>query len=425
MSCQNRRLADENARDKGAQNRVYADRVGGQRHQSGDYQDRSDDGDLADKPVVGPADHPKHEAAPDGEAENEKDRGADQTLCEGRQINPAMQCEPQDYRHDDPTDRVVDDRGSDDHLADGAAKKADLANYHRNDLYGRDRQGDSEKQCCDQPLLGIGQHRVGQQLAEQNTTEEGHDDPGGRHAKRGGARAADHPQIGLHAGQQEQQQNAELSYGVDHRLLVGARRKQGVLKGGPEGTQGRRAEQDAGDQLAHDWGLANPLHRLAHQPPACEQYDDLQQENHTGGAARCVLGGERQYRNEEKRDGAQQHGHRAIRQSGHGLHRARQRRVAFTAFLPFADSWSALPTITPGYPLRLNGIFGVLTGKRSMSHPGFGSALVIGYHLPAGDDLQSPTRSLERTFQRRITRTGQNRTLLRSRMSGRVPMISF
>jgi len=93
-------------------------------------------------------------------------------------------------------------------------------------------------------------------------------------------------------------------------------------------------------------------------------------------------------------------------------------------FLAFAASWSDLPIITLGYPLRLNGIFGVPSGKRSMSHPGFGSAIVIGYHLPTGDDLQAPTRSLERTFRRRITRTGQNRTSLRSKMSGRIPITS-
>ena len=92
-----------------------------------------------------------------------------------------------------------------------------------------------------------------------------------------------------------------------------------MLKPGPEGTQSRWSEQDAGDQLAHDRRLADPLHHLAHQPPACEQYDDLQQENHSGGTARCVLGGERQHRNEEKWDGGQQHRPRRMRQVGHNV----------------------------------------------------------------------------------------------------------
>ena len=61
---------------------MHADRIGRQRHQSSYHQDRSDDGDLADKSVVRPADHPKHEAAADSEAEDQKDRRATEALGE-------------------------------------------------------------------------------------------------------------------------------------------------------------------------------------------------------------------------------------------------------------------------------------------------------------------------------------------------------
>ena len=131
---------------------------------------------------------------------------------------------------------------------------------------------------------GSGSIDVGQQLAEQNAAQERHDDPGDRDAERGSARAAHDRQIGLHAGQQQQQQNAELRDRVDHRLLLGARRKQRMLQLGPERTENRGTEQDAGDQLAHDRRLADPLHQLAHQPAADEQDNDLGKENDLGGA---------------------------------------------------------------------------------------------------------------------------------------------
>ncbi len=66
-------------------------------------------------------------------------------------------------------DRVVDDRGGDDDLADGAAQKADLAHHHRHDLDRGDRQRDPKEQRGDQPLARIGQHRIRQQLAKRET----------------------------------------------------------------------------------------------------------------------------------------------------------------------------------------------------------------------------------------------------------------
>ena len=293
----------KNAGDEGAEHGVYADRVGDQRHHPGCHQDRRDDRELAEEPVVRPADEPKHEAAADGEAENEKDRRAEEALGERGGVDPAVQCKPEGHGHDDPADRVVDDRSRDDHLADRTAEEADLAHHHRNDLYRRDRQRGPEKQRCDQSLPRIGQHRVRQQLAQENAAEERYGDPGDRHADRSPARAADNRQVGLHTGQQKQQQNTELRDGVAHRLLVRARRKQGMLKLGPEGTQNGGTEQDAGDQLAHDRRLADPLHQLAHQPPADKQRDDLGQENHHGGPVRSLVSGEHQCRNEAEWEG--------------------------------------------------------------------------------------------------------------------------
>ena len=88
------RIGDWPTRDAGdesAEHRVHADRVGRQRHQPGYHQDRGNDRDLADKSVVRPADHSKHEATPDRKAEYEKDCGAEEALRECPKINPAMQ----------------------------------------------------------------------------------------------------------------------------------------------------------------------------------------------------------------------------------------------------------------------------------------------------------------------------------------------
>ena len=71
-------------------------------------------------------------------------------------------------------------------------------------------------------------------------------------------------EIGLHSGQQQQQQDAELRHRVDHRLLLGRSPETapaGTPARGQPSTEG--PEQDAGDQLAHDRRLADPLHHLA------------------------------------------------------------------------------------------------------------------------------------------------------------------
>jgi hypothetical protein len=47
----------------------------------------------------------------------------------------------------------------------------------------------------------------------------------------------------------------------------------------PERAQNRGAQQKAGQELPHDGGLADPLHRLPHQASDQEQDNDLRQEN--------------------------------------------------------------------------------------------------------------------------------------------------
>ena len=59
--------------------------------------------------------------------------------------------------HDEPADRVVKDRGGDDHLADGTPHEAKVAHHQRHDLDRADGQCGAEKQRGDQPLLRTGQ----------------------------------------------------------------------------------------------------------------------------------------------------------------------------------------------------------------------------------------------------------------------------
>jgi hypothetical protein len=56
-------------------------------------------------------------------------------------------------------------------------------------------------------------------------------------------------EVGLHPGQQQQQQNAELRNAVEHRFLFGSARKESVLQLGPQRSQHRGSKHDAAEQL--------------------------------------------------------------------------------------------------------------------------------------------------------------------------------
>jgi hypothetical protein len=60
-------------------------------------------------------------------------------------------------------------------------------------------------------------------------------------------------------------------------------------------------EQHSGEQLAHDRGLANPLHRLAEEAPTDKERDDLGKEHHLGGSVLTSLGDQRGWQHDEKK----------------------------------------------------------------------------------------------------------------------------
>ena len=198
-------------------------------------------------------------------------------------IEAAVRGQAEDDGDDDPADGVVDDRRSDDDLADIAAHEVHLAHDHGDDLDRRDRQRGAEEQRRHQPLLpdpAAGSR--GRNCAEREAADEGHHDAGDGDAERGAADLAHQLQVGLHAGQQQQQQDAELRDAVDQRLLLGRGGKDRVLRLRPEPAEQRGAEQQAGQQLADDRGLADPLHQLAEPAADRDQQRDLDEQDEFG-----------------------------------------------------------------------------------------------------------------------------------------------
>src|SRR5207253_2332016 len=191
----------------------------------------------------------------DREAGSKKQQRAEDALPDRGEIDRAMTREPQDDRQQDPADRVVDYGRRYDQLADRAPQKIELADRQRDDLDRGDRQRRPDKQRRDEALVGMRQHAVRQGLAQRDPAQERHRDTGQRDAERGFAGAPHQRQIGFHAGQEQQHQDAELRDRIDHRLLLGERGEQGMLGGWPQYAQNTRPQDDTRQQLAHNCRL--------------------------------------------------------------------------------------------------------------------------------------------------------------------------
>ena len=91
--------------------------------------------------------------------------------------------------------------------------------------------------------------------------------------------AAHQPQVRLHAGEQQQQQDADLRDRIDHalqRLVVG---EDPGARFGKEQTEHRGPEQHARQQLAEQGGLADAAHQFAQQTAEQQQQDQLGRED--------------------------------------------------------------------------------------------------------------------------------------------------
>ena len=103
---------------------------------------------------------------------------------------------------------------------------------------------------------------------------------------------AHQPEIGLHPGEQKQQQDAELRDAVEHGLLLGGLGKERVLEIGQQRAEHRRTKQNPAEQHPHDRGLTDTVHGLAQEPSDQHQRDQLREEDDLGGAALGAFGRE-------------------------------------------------------------------------------------------------------------------------------------
>ena len=140
---------------------------------------------------------------------------------------------------------------------------------------------------------GCGSSDSGRSWPSAKPQAKGTRDAGERDADRRAADLAHQLEVGLHAGEQQQQQDAELRNGVDHGLLLGRRREQRSAAGRARAAEHRGAEQNAGQKLSHDRGLADRCHGLAKQAADHHQQEELSEKNDLG---RSALGGERDVR---------------------------------------------------------------------------------------------------------------------------------
>ena len=277
---QDRRFPDHDARNERAEHGMHADQMRDHRHHAHQEQDHGDDGSGADEMVVGPADQPEGEPAADRKTHRQEGEGAEQRLADGIDVERALRGEAEDDGDDDPADGVVDDGSRDNDLADVAAHKIHFAHDHRHDLHRRDRKRGAEKQRCHEACFRMRQQVLRQELAERKAAGKGHDDAGDRDGDRGPADLAHQLEVGLHAGQQQQQENTELRDAIEQGLLRAGRRKDRGLCLRPEPAEQRGAQDQAAEQLADHGGLADPLHQFAEPASDRDQqgYLDQQQE---------------------------------------------------------------------------------------------------------------------------------------------------
>jgi hypothetical protein len=187
---------------------------------------------------------------------------------------------------------IVYDRGSDQRHADLAPHETHLTHHHRNDLYRRDRERRAEEQGGNQPLIGPGQHGLGQELTQRESTGEGHDNSCRRYAHGFAPGSLYQLEVRLHAGQQQKHQDAQRRDCVEHRVLLTPGGKDRALRLWPKRSKYRRAQHDPGDELPHDCGLADPLHDLAKQARDQKQQHDLRNEDRFGWLSCRLLRGE-------------------------------------------------------------------------------------------------------------------------------------
>ncbi len=260
---QNRGLADEDAGEEGAQHRLDPQPVSDQRHRAHQHEDEADDRVFADKVIVDDTNRPRDQPAPDRQAPGDEQGQRCESRSERCGAVGARAREGEDGRDEEPAQRILEDRRRNDDLPEVPAREVHVAHDHRKNLNRRDRERDAKEKGADQPPARIGQQRRGQRKPERDAENERHADAHHRDADRGSPDPSHQADVGIHACQQQEQQDAEIGDAVEHRLLRRAGRKDCMLGIWPNEADERRSQQNAGNQLPDHGGLAQSLRCLA------------------------------------------------------------------------------------------------------------------------------------------------------------------
>lgn len=161
-----------------------------------------------------------------------------------------------------------------------ASHEIHLAHDAGDDLHRGDGRRRAEKERRDEAPVGIGRergrHRRADNRRRRAAVPPARSPPPGPRTL---ARVASFVSI---PASSSHQQHAELRHCVQHRLLRGIAAEQRALRVRPHRAEHGGSEREAREQLPHDRGLADALHRLAEQAPKQHEQNDFGDEDRFG-----------------------------------------------------------------------------------------------------------------------------------------------
>jgi hypothetical protein len=146
-----------------------------------------------------------------------------------------------------------------------ASLEVHVAHHARHDLDRRNRQRDAEEERGRQSMAAAREERGRQRQAERRPAQEGNRDPRQGDAERRPAQFLQQPEVALHAGQHEQEENAELPERLERRFVGRIGREERLFEVRRDGPEERGSEQNARHQLSKHRRLAETLRRLAEE----------------------------------------------------------------------------------------------------------------------------------------------------------------
>jgi hypothetical protein len=273
-----RGLTDEDADGEGAEHGLDAHLVGEGGAAEGEGDDEGHLGVGAADALVDAGDDLGDDRDADGEHEAEEQQGAADRLGDRERVDGAGGGEAGDDGQHDPADGVVGHGGGEDQLADVAADQLEVHEHLGDHRDRADAHGHGHEHGEDGALVGVGEVGVGEQEAEGDAGGERDADAEARDDEGVLAAALDEADVGLEAGGEDEEQDAEPRDDGEQVGLALVRREHVVLDVGGERAEHGGAEHDAGDELADDGGLAELAHDLAEEAGGEEEHRDLQQQ---------------------------------------------------------------------------------------------------------------------------------------------------